>query len=242
MHPPASCRFEVFVGPTTERRNSKNKKARRRSRNTSISWAKKCHLKIIPSLNQYSEEEKSDTFYGPEDYLRMREETSEVTFLMKHGTKESEDLSYRGLEFKRDGEFRRRKLNRLRVNLAIFEENDKQFEQGYYDDEAIRDICRLLTESSRLEALGRAAEDARDAGQQCAPVPSPLRRRREDEKNGDDSSSLVNPLLVKNLMKELSLRSSNSSRKSTLTRPQTALSLEGERGPADITSILGRPQ
>lgn len=150
---------------------------------------------------------------------------------MKHGTKESDELTYRGLEFKRDGESRRRKLNRLRVNLAVFEENDKQFEQGYYDAEAIGDIYRLLTAPSRIEALERAAQDAKAVGQQCPSVSSSNTQEEEDKQHAE----LDNPLLEKKLMKKLSVRASNSSRKNN-----AAMSIDGGRGLMVLSSLVAQ--
>ncbi len=132
-----------------------------------MTWAKKIKVRGIAGIDDYSEQEKSDSFYGPSDFQRIRDEIAEVCFLMKHGTKESEELSYRGLELKRDGECRRRKLHRWCVNMAVFEETDRQHDDGFHDVEAIGDIYKLLTKQSRAEALERAIKDAEDVNQHC---------------------------------------------------------------------------
>ena len=96
---------------------------------------------------------------------------------MKHGTKESDDVSYRGLELKQDGEYRRRKLHRWCVNMAVFEENERQHSDGFYDAEAIREIYTVLTKKSCLEARERGAKDADNVSQQHHTCPEEMEVR-----------------------------------------------------------------
>jgi hypothetical protein len=211
MHPPISNQFEAIA--MTVRRNSKTRKGVRRPRSgMGVAWSKRCQIKDIPTLTHYSDEEKSNCFCGAEDYERMREETAEVSFLMKHGTKESDEVSYRGLEGKREGDSRRRRIHRFTVNAAVFQENDKQYEQGHDDPEAIADIYRLMTQSSRVEALERAAQDAKDVGQEGAAAPSPLSGQEQGEESDTDS---VNTLVENYLLSKLSQKVGKQSRKST---------------------------
>jgi len=100
---------------------------------------------------------------------------------MKHGAKESDDVSYRGLELKRDGEYRRRKLHRWCVNMAVFEENDRQHSDGFYDAEAIRGIYTVLTKQSCAEALERGAKDAEDVSQQHSICPRDISEDARDD-------------------------------------------------------------
>lgn len=179
----------------------------------------------------------------------MRDETLEVSFLMKHGTKESDEVTYRGLESKREGDCRRRKLQRYRINLAVFQENDKQFDLGVHDPEAISDIYRLLTESTRTEALERAAQDAKDVGQQgAAPVSHPS-SPVSPVPQGDSDSDSVNTMVEKNPMAKLTSRVDKMSRRNIdsshlFAKPSDSLisSREGKRGLVVLASFLAQQE
>lgn len=209
-----------------------------------VTWSKKYQVKSIPNISQYTDEEKAKAFYGPEDHQRIREDTAEATFLMKHGTKESDEVTYRGLEGKQEGECRRRRRDRYRVNLAVFQENDNQFDQGIHDPEAIADICQLLTQSSKAEALERAAQDAKDVGQQGAGLSFLM----SDEFGEISDEESVNTMIESNLMTKLSERVRKLSRKQTNTShlfPKTAHSTmtpsrggDGKRGLVVLASIV----
>jgi hypothetical protein len=138
----------------------KAKKVPRGARQAAVSWSNQCLVRIIPGSAHLSEEELAETYYRAEDYKRIQEDVSESSFLMKHGSSETDEVTFRGLESKRPGESRRRKLHRFMVCRAVIAGMDHQYSVDSVDDEFIGEICRSLTSPSRVDALERGASDA----------------------------------------------------------------------------------
>ena len=140
-----------------------------------VTWSQRCLVRVIPRIADMSEEEITLAYYTKEDTKRIQEDIAETAFLMKHGAAESDDITFRGLERKRAGEARRRRLHRMMVCRAVMAAAAEIQACGDKDeehDEAIGQTCRLLTVSCTVAALERAAHDAREVNQSPLPTPS----------------------------------------------------------------------
>jgi hypothetical protein len=176
---------------------TKAKKVRRGSRQSAVSWSEQCLVRVIPSTSDLSEQELCEIYYRPEDYERIQEDVSETSFFIKHGTSEGDDVTFRGLESKKPGEARRRKLHRFMVCRAVIAGSEHQYKVAEVDDEVIGSICRSLTAPSTYEALERGAKDALDADQSPLPVVSCLSAEDdESEAAAARCSSLLSRAIV----------------------------------------------
>jgi len=137
-----------------------------------VTWSARCLVRTIPRIVDLSEEEIAQAYYTKEDSKRIQEDISETAFLMKHGATEGDDISFRGLERKRAGEARKRKLHRMMVCRAVMAaaaDMQPRVDKAEYD-EVIRHTSRSLTASCTVTALERAAQDALEVDQ--SPLPT----------------------------------------------------------------------
>ena len=157
---------------TTTTNSIKVPRASRKGVQLKVTWSARCLVRTIPRIVDMSEEEMTQAYYTKEDTKRIQEDISETAFLMKHGATEDDDITFRGLERKRAGEARKRRLHRVMVCRAVMAaaaEMQPHVGKAEYD-EVIRHTSRVLTASCTVAALERAAQDALEVDQ--SPLPT----------------------------------------------------------------------
>jgi hypothetical protein len=139
-------------------------------------------MSLIPNLEDYSDEAISSLWMDPLECKRIRDECLASVSMMNLGVPESEDLCYRGLEWKGKEVARRRKINRARATVAILEEQEKQWQELENDPDSICALYRPFTQKSSFEAYRRAIRDSENADN------TPVRKQLEE---GDKKSAPV---------------------------------------------------
>jgi len=90
----------------------------------------------------------------------MDDDIRETCLLMNRGLPEHDELTFRGLERRRDEVCGRRKMHRYLVTRAVIESSKQQYNQERIDDDDMGNMCQSMTLPSVVAALERAAKDA----------------------------------------------------------------------------------
>jgi hypothetical protein len=163
-------------------RTNRTSQPKLESQRRSVHFAKTCKMSLIPNLEDYSDEDMCSLWMDPLECKSIRDECLASVSMMNLGVPESEDLCYRGLEWKGKEVARRRKLNRARATVAVLEEQEKQWQELENDPASIRALYRPFTQKGSFEAYQRAIRDYENADN------TPLRKQIEE---GDKNSSPV---------------------------------------------------
>lgn len=128
----------------------------------SISFSGKKHIKKIPHLNTMSEEDIEQIWYSHYDYDDIKASFEYTVFMMDAGeakTVENDEHTTRGLEMRtEEGAWARFEHKRDAYN-AVLDEQDRQWNDGEDDAEAIAAACLEVTESAAKGALERGLGD-----------------------------------------------------------------------------------
>lgn len=132
-----------------------------------VRWSPKCTVRLIPNIDDLSTQEFSDLYYCQKNYKRIQDDVSEILFLMKHtNLEECEDITFRGLEARKDGETKKRtKLLRFMVCRTIIaaSRSNQLAVDSSVDDETLGQMSRSMSSESKQRALQQASKDALDA-------------------------------------------------------------------------------
>ena len=125
------------------------------------------HNRPIPHLDDMTQEEISEKWIQPEEYLEIRKRCISTVQKMMNSTLteldvESERHCPRGLEGKTREGAKRRKDNKLDALAAVLEEQSMQWDEDVDDEEAIMEVYSVFSipcgEDAHLQALEDALE------------------------------------------------------------------------------------
>lgn len=119
----------------------------------------------IPHVNDMTNEEVSATWYGMQDFDKMKAEMLVIVKRMMKGDKieETNEVTIRGLEYRtRKGAIRRQHHKYESIN-AVLDEQDRQIEEGIDDPELLRQVYLEISVPCHYEMNQLALDDAIDA-------------------------------------------------------------------------------
>jgi hypothetical protein len=122
-----------------------------------VSFAATVNTRTTIHLNEYSSQEKQDTWYNREEVVAMRRN---ATFDAKCP---KADTCLRGLEAKTATGARKKKQKRIEARAAVFLEQEIQDEDGLSDPDAIADAYFECSEACQAEAQMLALRDEKEA-------------------------------------------------------------------------------
>ena len=111
------------------------------------------------SLEDYTDEEKFLCFYSRAEYAKMTERSLKMLQRMEQGKPCKRNDSYRGLEGWTENGSRLLERDIELVLEVVGEEQERQWEQNIYDPEAIAEVCRAMTHTTKLMAIHLALAD-----------------------------------------------------------------------------------
>ena len=117
-------------------------------------------MQLIATAQEYTEEEFYAMFYDQFEYQLFKSHLLQTVKKMREGVPEDDENCYRGLEYKFDVVGRRRKLNRTRAYMAVFEEQDRCMDEGSSGAEEIAQVYGALTAHCQSEAFRRGIRDS----------------------------------------------------------------------------------
>lgn len=101
-------------------------------------------------------------WYSKDDYDMIKSRNAFIVSMVKQGTfKESENHTFRGLEYKLREGYKQRKWNKITSIFAVLNEQEKQLSQNTRNPESIADIYRDATESARESARIYGIKDSK---------------------------------------------------------------------------------
>ena len=127
-----------------------------------ISFAEEEELHEIPSLEEYSLEEKQAAFYSKSEFSTMRTQAQQVLLLLENsirGVSESDTFTSRGLECRTDMGGRKRTHNRREAYHWVFSEQERQWRCGENDTERIATVYKAVSCNTTANALMSGVED-----------------------------------------------------------------------------------
>ena len=136
---------------------SSNTKAKK-----TVHFNEEVELVYVMNRGDYTFSEISSCYYNRVELSEIKARTkSEARLLEYRQITESLDASTRGLEARTSDGLRRKRRNRADAYTAIFDELDRQDDQGYSDEDSLADIYFRYSEESRLAAEMLGLRDAR---------------------------------------------------------------------------------
>jgi hypothetical protein len=128
----------------------------------SVSFGAMAATHEVISRYDYSPEELEASFFDIEDMRRMKDTArSEAKLLDSSGLQEGP--SARGIEHRTRQGMKQKRQNRMNAYAAVFFEIDSQFEEDYFDEEAVADAYFEYSESCAMHAHKLGVRDALDA-------------------------------------------------------------------------------
>ena len=113
---------------------------------------------IIPSLDEYSEEEIQNSWISKREEQKMLAQQFKVVKKMEQG--KGKKSSYRGLEKHTDRGTIAFEKRRLKCIDNVMDEQDLQIEKDIYDHDKLAKISKKTSKKSIKEALKQAKKDA----------------------------------------------------------------------------------
>jgi hypothetical protein len=92
--------------------------------------------------SEFTEEEKSLAWYKKADFNRMKQSFTHTVQLMGAGRYpgDTDEMTSRGLEYRHREGATRRKTNKLNALYAVLDEQERQWREGYDNDEELRNV------------------------------------------------------------------------------------------------------
>jgi hypothetical protein len=118
---------------------------------------------LIPSADELSDEEYDAVWCNSTDYSQIKTSCLEMRKRIVNGLPEDEMNCYRGLEFIAGSKAlrKRRSLNRRRAEIAVFLEQEQQWEEeGISSQEEIASVYNSCTRHCQSEAFRRGILDS----------------------------------------------------------------------------------
>lgn len=116
-------------------------------------------------LSEFTEEEIKASWYNREDFDRIKTEILLTAKLTDVGDLQGDTQEYcrRGTEGKTKEGSSHRSKNKETASVAVFEEQDFQWENGYFDPEILASVYIAATCESQIEAHRKGLQDEIDA-------------------------------------------------------------------------------
>ena len=131
--------------------------------NRRVTFVRRTYIYNIPSLQEFTDDEISQTWLTPQDEERIQNDMIQTVTCMRKGNLNT-GMCTRGLEHLKSSErTQRRVLDKKRVAHAVLAEQSNQFQKGIYSSKNIAAISSALSQRSRDRAVLLAENDARDA-------------------------------------------------------------------------------
>ena len=148
-------------------------------------------------LNDYTDEELSNTWFTPREYKALRAENKLTVALMESGTDFEEELAFcsKGLEGMTNIERGRKFELRFRCGRAIFDEQDRQKRLGMDDPVSLAQIYGKYTFSSKMEAFLMAASDENEENAWASSSAITKDESRQESSSSKSSNNLRNRCL-----------------------------------------------
>jgi hypothetical protein len=138
-------------------------------------------LHYVLSRGDYTFSEMFRSYYNRVELSEIKARTkSEARLLENRQLEECTEVSTRGLEARTAEGLRRKRRNRADAYTAVFDELDKQDEQGFSDDDVLADVYFRHSEEARLagEMLGlRDSRLAREVTQESLKTDDLMQRQ-----------------------------------------------------------------
>jgi hypothetical protein len=152
------CSSTMSVSPPTKRIDENTA-----SRTKKVTFTRTCTVQLIPCLEDYTEDEIFSIWLDSISAEVIRKRCCSDIEKMRQGVPEDENNCYRGLEWKRPRNLKAKQLTRKRASVAVFLEQDRQWNDEVSKPGKIGAVYEKLTRHCREEAFRRALEDAKQA-------------------------------------------------------------------------------
>ena len=130
----------------------------------SVGFNHRTRVYLVPNVSSYSEEEYDACFTTEADEKRNTNDIVKTITVMRTGSatdRQCEDFCDRGLEHMASSAVaRQRKEDRARVIDSVLDEQDDQWDAGYYDGDRLASVSQHLTSGATDLAAMRAHSDA----------------------------------------------------------------------------------
>ena len=130
----------------------------------SVDFSPRTRLYFVPDISFYSQKEYNACFSTEVDEKRNNDDIVKTITVMRTGSaadRQCEDFCDRGLEHMSSSAVAlQRKDNRARIIDSVLDEQDDQWDDGYYDGDRLATVSQHLTSDAVDLAIVRAQSDA----------------------------------------------------------------------------------
>jgi len=176
---------------------------------------------VIQEFPRIDAECKKDVWFCRDEYEVIKARNSLLVKMMKKGSfEEGDDHTFRGLEHKLKAVFRQRRANKFNALNAVLEEQDRQFNIGTNEPEAIAVRYRRASMNARENAFAIGLKDAENSyaykGPEEGDVPDLTAESDESDDDETDARTIssdvnTNGQRIRSLFKSVSGRRSRES-------------------------------
>lgn len=118
-------------------------------------------VKRVPSLKTCPEEDLSRIWFDNYEFVAIRNENKLISERMMNNEPLGPNECSRGLEYRTPEGMKQRIENKKRARCAVLEEQERQWDAGLYDPEALRIISRMVSSASQKASLQVGLNDER---------------------------------------------------------------------------------
>lgn len=130
----------------------------------SVSFSHEGEIYNIPTINEYTETERKMMWFESYEYAQIKINNKILVKMMKAGRyPEDHQYCYRGLEFKTVEGHRLRRNAKTTAAMAIFSEQERQYDNGVRNMEEIRVVYEEISRQCHGRAHKIALKDATSA-------------------------------------------------------------------------------
>jgi hypothetical protein len=138
----------------------------------SVSFFHEGEVFYIPAIDDYTETERQMMWFKSYEYDQIKANNKILVKMMMTGRyAEDHQYCYRGLEFKTVEGHRQRRNAKTIASLAIFSEQERQYDDGERDTEEIREVYQEISSQCHARAHKMALKDATSADVSSVAVP-----------------------------------------------------------------------
>lgn len=166
----ASLEAEIEKAPTSALKMSTNNtgddssREARRPKAKSVTFYPGVSVRECLHINNFTDEEILNAWYKKHDFQRIKMAFVHTVQQVANGTwpGDTEHDTARGLEFRHREGAMKRKVNKLNGLMAVLDEQERQWQGGYDDDEAIASAYIAISAKALVAVRLLAARDEAD--------------------------------------------------------------------------------
>mmetsp|Transcript_10727 Transcript_10727/g.15784 ORF Transcript_10727/g.15784 Transcript_10727/m.15784 type:complete len:237 (-) Transcript_10727:304-1014(-) len=130
----------------------------------SVSFFPGVSVREVLHVNDYTDDEMILTWYRGEDYQKIKMSFYHVVQKISSGCwrGDTDQETSRGLEYRHMEGSNRRKTNKLNGLMAVLDEQERQWKEGFEDDESIRAVYHMVTVDCAQSAYLMGINDEQD--------------------------------------------------------------------------------